>query len=373
MATANPFDLLVDDDNDDPSQLVQKIVSAPVKKAQGVSPAGKTAPAPAKAAAKLPSKPLPPAQAVKEARNEAVRGGRGGGRGYGRGRGGGGGGNRDSGNIERSFGNQGSSGDQGVVDESNGGKGYERRGGGGYGGPRGGFRGGRRGGFANGDAEDGDRPRRPYERRSGTGYGNEFKREGAGRGNWGSQADEITRETEEIVNEGETTVVSDKPLTGEESKEEKEENTVNETEEKEPEDKEMTLEEYQKVLEEKRKALEALKTEERKVEVDRELASMQQLSNKKSNDEIFAKLGTDKDKRKELAEKEEKAKKSLSINEFLKPAAGERNYTSGGRGRGRGRGGRGGGDGRYNQGSSSYAPEAPKIEDPSHFPTLGGK
>ena len=38
---------------------------------------------------------------------------------------------------------------------------------------------------------------------------------------------------------------------------------------------EMTLEEYQKVLEDKRKALEALKTEERKLEVDKVLASMQ--------------------------------------------------------------------------------------------------
>ena len=68
---------------------------------------------------------------------------------------------------------------------------------------------------------------------------------------------------------------------------------------------------------------------------------------------------------------------SLSINEFLKPADGERRYTSGGRGRDRGSrggGGGGGGDGRFNQGgSSNYAPEAPKIEDPSHFPTLGGK
>jgi plasminogen activator inhibitor 1 RNA-binding protein len=39
----------------------------------------------------------------------------------------------------------------------------------------------------------------------------------------------------------------------------------------------MTLEEYQKVLEEKRKALLALKSEERKVEVDKELQSMKQL------------------------------------------------------------------------------------------------
>lgn len=51
----------------------------------------------------------------------------------------------------------------------------------------------------------------------------------------------------------------------------------------------MTLEEYEKVLEEKRKALLALKTEERKVD-DKEFQSMQQLSSKKSNDEIFIKL-----------------------------------------------------------------------------------
>lgn len=58
----------------------------------------------------------------------------------------------------------------------------------------------------------------------------------------------------------------------------------------------------------KKKALESLKTEERKVEVDKELASMQQLSNKKTNDDVFVKLGSEKDKRKEIAEKEERAK-----------------------------------------------------------------
>lgn len=52
----------------------------------------------------------------------------------------------------------------------------------------------------------------------------------------------------------------------------------------------MTLEEYEKVLEEKRKALLALKAEERKVEVDKELKSMQQLSSKKENNDIFIKL-----------------------------------------------------------------------------------
>lgn len=52
----------------------------------------------------------------------------------------------------------------------------------------------------------------------------------------------------------------------------------------------MTLEEYEKVLEEKRKALLTLKTEERKVDLDKEFQSMQPLSTKKSNDEIFIKL-----------------------------------------------------------------------------------
>ena len=52
----------------------------------------------------------------------------------------------------------------------------------------------------------------------------------------------------------------------------------------------MTLEEFEKIREEKRKALLALKTEERKVEVDRDLQSMQPLANKKGNDEFFVKL-----------------------------------------------------------------------------------
>ena len=51
----------------------------------------------------------------------------------------------------------------------------------------------------------------------------------------------------------------------------------------------MTLEEYEKVLEEKRKALQANKTEERKVDA-KEFASLQQLSSKKDNNDIFIKL-----------------------------------------------------------------------------------
>ncbi|KAL0552959.1 hypothetical protein IC582_006836 [Cucumis melo] len=358
MATMNPFDLLVDDDNEDPNQLASAQRSAPALPS-------KKAPAPAQPAkpAKLPSKPLPPAQAVRESKNENSRGGRGGGRGFGRGRGGGGGGfNRDSANNENS-------GRNGFSDRyqtpEDGEKAAERRG---YGAPRGSFRGPRRGGFSNGEAEEGERPRRVYERRSGTGRGNEFKRDGAGRRNWGAPGDENAPDVEEPVAENEKNVAPEQQL-GEDGVDDnnKAEEAVQEPEEKEPEDKEMTLKEYEKLREESRKLL--AKTEVRKAEVDEELENMQQLSSKKTNDEIFAKLGTDKDKRKDVADKEERAKKSVTITEFLKPAEGERYYNPGGRGRGRGRGSRGG----FNNGSNRMNVAAPSIEDPGQFPSLSAK
>ncbi|KAF5931267.1 hypothetical protein HYC85_032140 [Camellia sinensis] len=57
MATTNPFDLLSDDDNDDPNQLLQKLPPPPKKAPALAQSAAATQPA------KLPSKPLPPAQA----------------------------------------------------------------------------------------------------------------------------------------------------------------------------------------------------------------------------------------------------------------------------------------------------------------------
>ncbi|KAL2892576.1 RGG repeats nuclear RNA binding protein B [Bienertia sinuspersici] len=366
MATMNPFDLLGDIDNDDPSQ----IESAAAAQLQKVAPK-KTPTQPSQVqqqkAAKLPSKPLPPTQAVRETKNDTQRGGgRGGGRGEGRGGGGRGRGgyNRDYSSNENAFNNSVVPGSQG--DEGEGRRDAERRP---FGGPRGPYRGGRRGGFNNDEGRDGERSRRTYERRSGTGRGSEFKREGAGRGNWGAQSEEVAPGAEEAGEEKEKNLNAENPPAGEDAAaaaDGDKEVQPDETEEKEPEDKEMTLEEYQKLLEEKRKALLALKTEERKVEVDKELKSMQQLSNKKDDESVFIKLGSDKDKRKEAIEKE-KVKKSVSINEFLKPAEGER---FGGRGRGRGRGSRGGFGGG---GSRPYNAPAPAIADPGEFPTLGGK
>ena len=61
---------------------------------------------------------------------------------------------------------------------------------------------------------------------------------------------------------------------------------------------------------------------------------------------------------------------SVSIEEFLKPAGGER-YNSGGRGRGRGRGSRDGytGGNRMN----NFNVVAPSIEDVGQFPSLSVK
>lgn len=369
MATANPFDLLGDADVEDPSlfiaaqeQKIAAVAATATKKTPAAAAAKKVPAADAAKGAKFPSKPQPPSQAVREARNETGRGGGGrGGRGYGRGRGPGGP-NREFVNGESTFSNENGTA-MGYKEDRE--RPYERRGG--HGGPRGAFRGGRRGGFSNGEVVEGERPRRVYERRSGSGRGSDIKRDGAGRGNWGTPADEIVPETEEPVVESEANVATEKQPEAEEKGDAEKEDAVKESEEKEPEEEQMTLEEYEKVLEEKRKALEALKVKERKVDVDKEFESMQLVSKKKDEEEVFIKLGSDKDKRREAAEKEERAKKSMSINEFLKPAEGETYYRPGGRGRGRGSRGRGGGYG----GGYSNDVRAPSIEDPSQFPSLG--
>ncbi|KAL0312935.1 UNVERIFIED_CONTAM: RGG repeats nuclear RNA binding protein A [Sesamum radiatum] len=346
MATLNPFGLLGDDDAEDPTLLLaaqQKAAVSALTAGQPKKAPSQAQPA-AKASAKLPSKPLPPAQAVRESRNDGQRGGRGGGRGAGRGRGGRGFG-RDLADNENTFGN------------SNG------------------FSGGYRA------SEEGDGGRAPSERRTYSGphgvgvpvvvvvaasimvkllrvtvpVGRSIAAVELG-------VDQFLnfRETEEPTNEGVKNVESEKQSGEDDVVDASKDSSANEQEEKEPEEKEMTLEEYEKVLEEKRKALLALKSEERKVGLDKELEAMQLLSNKKNDDEVFIKLIRIS---KEAAEK---AKKSVSINEFLKPAEGDKYYRAGGRGRGRGRG-------RGGFGGNNYNVEAPAIEDVGQFPSLVAK
>lgn len=263
-----------------------------------------------------------------------------------------------------------------------------------YEGGRGGGRGPRRGGRGYGEGDERPR-RREFDRHSGTGRGNEFeKRSGAGRGNWGTEVDPaLIQETVEPAKE------DDKPVVEAEAEKKPEvagdattgEGAVEPVKEEE-EDNEMTLEEYEKVLADKRKALEEAKASERTVEADKEFEKMQLVSSKKLEEDIFIKLGQEKEKvKRENAEKEEKLRKPVSINEFLKPAEGEKSYFPSNRGRG-GRGGRGDrregsgrgdrestrgsfGGGRFggSRGPAGGSASAPKIEDQSQFPTLGGK
>ncbi|XP_010445782.1 PREDICTED: uncharacterized protein LOC104728514 [Camelina sativa] len=70
-------------------------------------------------------------------------------------------------------------------------------------------RGGRRG-FSNGEGGDVERPRRTYESYSGTGRGTDLKREGRGRGNWGTTEDDIVQATKEPTTEVEKSPVAEK-------------------------------------------------------------------------------------------------------------------------------------------------------------------
>ncbi|XP_074578304.1 RGG repeats nuclear RNA binding protein A-like [Curcuma longa] len=376
MATVNPFDLLGDNENDDPSQFVV----APQQKVAVKKPAAPATTAPT--VAKLPTKPVPPAQAVRESRegrsNDALPRGGAGRAGLGRGRGGRGPSrdfeNENVNGFSRSYGIVGGGGEEGDADKPEKARPGRLPFGGGR---RGGY--GGRGGYGNDDSGgDAERPpRRLYERRSGTGRSYEVKRQGAGRGNWGTVADEpLSQEKEDALKSDEKPTDGHQerenaPLT-EESKDK--EDAINETEEKE-EDKEMTLEEYEKIKEEKRKALLALKAEERKVEIDKELQSMQLLTTKKEMDPVFVKLGFDKDagKRKENVDGDERSKKPLNINEFFMTGEGKQYYSPASRGRGRGRGDRAPFRGGFGGRGSSLVATAPSIEDPSQFPMLSAK
>ncbi|KAL0682566.1 hypothetical protein Bca4012_049413 [Brassica carinata] len=177
------------------------------------------------------------------------------------------------------------------------------------------YGGARRGGGRRGEAGDGERPRRTFERHSGTGREGDIKSEEAGCGNWGTPGEGVVVvETEEVAG-----VETEKPASDEVAADANKENTAEVEEQKEPEEK-----------------------------------------------------GSDKDKCKD--DKEEKAKKAMNINEFLKPGEGENYYRGGGRGgRGRGRGGRYG-EGASGGGFDGYRSEAaPAIGDTAQFPSLGGK
>ncbi|CAN0908387.1 RGG repeats nuclear RNA binding protein B, partial [Linum grandiflorum] len=375
MTTMNPFDLLDGVDHEDTAALLAA-AQLKLEKEKEKPKADAAAVAPPLNKLSKQKADMEKNQAGREGAGRDARGRGGGrndgrsdgrGRGYGRGRGdsryGG------SNNNEAGFGN--SNGYVYKPSEEGGesGRQSERRGN--FDRPRAAYRGGGGGGRRGEEAgEGGDRPRRVYDRHSGSGRGNDIKRDGSGSGNWGNPT-EVAPDTVEPNAENEANAAFEKKPKEEDAEDANKEGAKDE--EKEAEDKqEMTLAEWEKIRAEQGKTSVVLKTtEQRKVDA-KEFATMQQISSKKENDEIFAKLGSDKDKKKEAAEKEEKARKAVSINEFLKPAEGE-SYR-GGRGRG-GRGGRGSGRGAGFGGGGGYNRDvsAPKIEDPGQFPSLGGK
>ncbi|KAG0573513.1 hypothetical protein KC19_VG184200 [Ceratodon purpureus] len=412
MATKNFFDLLGDDENEDPSQVVVRANSVLAEAKPPVGAMKKPA-----APSKMSTKTTLSAEAAKDiyrGQSDGGKVGRGGGRG---GRGGRGnfndrdGASREVGgyrernnNTVRSIGQtrdaDGFVGTRSFVEKSirtedGEGRAFEVS--------RGGGRVRGRGGRGHSEGEERSR-RREFDRHSGNARGNETeKRAGAGRGNWGTDVDStlildtvVSVKTEEVssVEVGlqskiELVVSGDCVV---------EEGAPEAVREEDEEDNEMTLEEYEKLLELKRKSLEAKKVSERKVEVDKAFEKMYLVENKKREQDVFIKLGQDKEKvKREAAERDEKSRKPVSINEFLKPIEGEKYY---GPLPTRGRGGRGVRSERRESGDRreggvrgdrdiirstfvggkfggsrvpSDGSSAPKIEDQSQFPTLGGK
>lgn len=68
--------------------------------------------------------------------------------------------------------------------------------------------------------------------------------------------------------------------------------------EEEKKNNEMILDKYEKILEQKRKALATSKVEESKVEADKAFETMQMVDKKSTEEDVFIKLGADKDKKK---------------------------------------------------------------------------
>ncbi|KAF2282722.1 hypothetical protein GH714_043547 [Hevea brasiliensis] len=167
MATMNAFDLLCDDDNEDPAQLIVAVQLKTEKLKKPLALAQPQAHVQLPKAAFLPSHLLWPRMlllyilgffklnygTIYEARNEGgCGGGPGGGQGSSRGCGGSSGFNHDSNNSETAFGsNNGFSGAYRPTEESNIGKPSEKRG---YGGSHGSFCGSCHGGFSNGEARE---------------------------------------------------------------------------------------------------------------------------------------------------------------------------------------------------------------------------
>ncbi|MCO5569224.1 hypothetical protein L7F22_022935 [Adiantum nelumboides] len=393
MATQNLFELLGDEETDasaviERAEALEKVKRKHQQQEKMKLPQQQDPP-------KLPSKPLPPAQAVRELKAGQQESGKGLGV---RGRG--------QGNRVRDYSNNYRNQDRdfnGVpnppsqeggfqrnrnYDRSRDGDGFQTNRGRFYGqgrpaqtfveeGESGHSEGGRLGGrFRGGPRWQG----RPFGQNSG-GFGEgqqqqrAYVKKDAAAGLQEAQDKLEIGDAKEVEAEKESVVVDKPPV--EEPKAEV--GGVDEKKAQEEEDNEMLLDDYYKALNEKAKHLKSQRLEERKVVADKDFAKMTKVERKQDEGD-FLKLGSDKDKGKKkeaVTNMDEKARKIVSINEFLRPAEGEQFY---GFKRGRGRGGRGrsfnergeGYRGGFGGNSTSGRQDmAPRIEDPSQFPTLG--
>jgi len=219
--------------------------------------------------------------------------------------------------------------------------------------------------------------KRVFDRRSGTGSrGREFKKGGAGRGNWGREdGTEVTEEGQ--TEEGkESTTEEAKAQEPVEPKEETEEEKL-EREEREKEAKMITLGDYLKQKESSKQLAQFALPEVRKtnegadVSEEKKWGKFQALK----RDEEVAQSAKDKKKKEKEKEKNTVPLEAVfNVKEHARPRE-DRPYREG---RGGGRGGRGGrGGGRGGRGRGGYSgsnrgdnESAPQF-DLNSFPTLG--
>lgn len=204
---------------------------------------------------------------------------------------------------------------------------------------------------------------RVFDRRSGTGRGREGKRNGAGRGNWGTNQDEQKAQVEET----ETKETQEAPVETKEAAEQPQ--AEQEAPKEEEEEKTKTLEEYMKELKKPAVALpEARKATEVSNPKWKEYTA---LTRSFEGEGGFLFKDEEQPTKGGKKETQEAAKKGVRADEVLNFTEGSPKSFRGGRGGARGgRGGARGGRGGARGGRSG---PAPNFSDKSAFPDLATK
>lgn len=214
--------------------------------------------------------------------------------------------------------------------------------------------------------------KRVFDRRSGTGRGKEFKKGGAGRGNWGSSTDEQVNNEQPIEKkEGEVETPAQEGGATKEG-----EQPQAEVPQEEEEDKTLTLDQYLAQKASKKFSIETREVRKANEGVDAEqLKKWQNYAPLKRDDEIPKPASaTESSPATEKKEKKAPKKQVVPVDQFFDVKAPPREDF--GRGRGRGRGGRGGSRGgnrgapRGGRGGSTRGGNSEIKLDESSFPSL---